>query len=76
MLGRMPFDLGDDAMRSRRASSLIVEARIEAPHFMRRSSHGARQQMADPHLQDAVRWQADYILDRLGFEIVVYAGIG
>jgi hypothetical protein len=32
--------------------------------------------MADPLLQNAVRWQPDPILDALGFEILIDLGIG
>src|SRR5580704_5823060 len=52
---QMPFDLGDDAAGFCPTPSLIGEVRIGAPHFVRRPSNRARQQMADSFLQDAVR---------------------
>ena len=72
----MPFYLGDHPTRLRPASSLIGEVGMGAPHFVRRPSDRTRQQMADPLLQDAVRWQADRVFDPLGFEELVYFRIG
>jgi hypothetical protein len=69
---RMPFNLGDDPARLRPASGLIGEMCIGAPYFVRRPPNGARQKMADPLLQNAVRRQSDRIFDPLGFEEVVY----
>src|ERR1700757_3353862 len=51
---RMPFDLGDDAAWLRPASRLIGEVRIGTAYFVRRSPNRARQNMADPFLQDTV----------------------
>src|SRR5437660_8703425 len=72
----MPFDLGDDPTRLRPASGLIGEICIGTPHFVRPPSDRTRQQMADPLLQYAVRWQADRVFDPLGFEELVYFRIG
>jgi hypothetical protein len=72
----MPFDLGDDPTPLRPASGLIGEICIGTPHVVRRPSDRTRQQMADPLLQDAVRWQADRVFDPLGFEELVYFRIG
>ena len=73
---RMPFDLGDDAAGFCPTPGLIGEVRIGAPHFVRRPPNRARQQMADPFLQDAVRWQPYCVFDPLGFEKLINFGIG
>src|SRR5262249_9498736 len=68
---RMPFDLGDDAAALCPASGLISEICIGTPHFVRRPPNRARQKMANPLLQDAVRRQSDRVFDPLGFEELV-----
>src|ERR1700731_3823190 len=75
-LTRLPFDLGDDAAGFCPTPGLIGEVRIGAPHFVRRTPNRARQQMADPFLQDAVRWQPYCVFDPLCFEELVDIGIG
>src|SRR3984893_14667881 len=73
---RMPFDLGDDPAGFCPSPGLIGEVGIGAPHFVRRPPNRARQQMADPFLQDAVRWQPYCVFDPLGFEKLINFGIG
>jgi hypothetical protein len=72
----MPFDLGDDTARFRPASGLIDEVRIEAAHLVRRTPDRAREQVANPLLQDAVGGETDRILDALGFEKLIDVRIG
>ena len=72
---RVPLHLGDDTARSRPASGPIGEVRVRTPHIIRRSPHGARQQMADPFLQDSVGRQANGVFDPIAFENVVNFGI-
>ena len=72
----MPFNLGDDPARLRPASGLIGETCLGRPHFVRRPLNGARQKVADPLLQNAVRRQSDRIFDPRGFEEVVNGWIG
>jgi len=43
---RMPLDLGDDPTRLRPGSGLMGEVRIGTAHFVRRSPHRAREQVA------------------------------
>ena len=50
----MPFDLGDDTAGFCPASGLIGEVRAEAAHFVRRTPDRAREQVANPLLQDPV----------------------
>jgi hypothetical protein len=65
---RMPLDLGDHSARPGPACGLIAEIGMEPAHIVRRSSDRPREQVADPVLQDPVSWQADRILDLLGFK--------
>src|SRR5262249_38544238 len=71
---RMPLDLGNHLAWLRPASGLIAEIGMEPAHLVRRSSDWAREQIADPVLQDPVRWQPDRILDPLGFQELVDLG--
>src|SRR5215467_2928151 len=73
-LSRMPLDLGDHTAWLRPASGLIAEIGMELAHLVRRSSDRALEQIADPVLQDPVRWQPDRILDPLRFEKLVDLG--
>ncbi len=73
---RMPFDLRDHPAWRRPASGLIAEIGMEPAHLVRRSSDRAREQIADPVLQDAVGWQPDRKLDPPRFEKLVDLGIG
>src|SRR5262249_33147447 len=50
----MPLDLGDNPPRLGSGSRLIAEARMEPAHRVRRSSDWAREQIADPALQNLV----------------------
>src|SRR5262249_51640591 len=50
----MPLDLGDNPPRLDPGSGLIAEIGMEPAHMVRRSSDWAREQMADPALQDPV----------------------
>src|ERR1700730_822045 len=68
---RMPFDLGNHPAWFPPASGLIGEIRVVTPHLVRRSSNRARQQIADPPLQDAVGGKPDRILYPRGFEVLV-----
>src|SRR4030081_2795967 len=72
----MPFDLVDDAAGFCPTPGLIGEVHIGAPHFVRRPPNRARQQMADPFLQDAVRRQPYCVFDPLGFEKLINFGLG
>src|SRR5207249_5680539 len=55
---------------------LIAEAGKVAAYFVRRSPDRALQQVANPILQYAVGRQPDRVADALGFEKLVYLGIG
>ena len=72
----MPLDLGDHPARLGPASGLIGEVGVVPPHLVRRTPDRAREQVADPLLQDLVGGKADRILDPLGFEELVDLGIG
>src|SRR6516164_9808606 len=50
----MPFNLGDDPPRLGPASGLIAEARMGSAHMVRRTPDRAREQIADPALQNLV----------------------
>ena len=73
---RMPFDLGDDTARFRPGSGLIDEVRVEAAHLVRRTPDRAREQVANPLLQDAVGGKPDRIFDALGLQVLLDIGIG
>ena len=53
-----------------------VANELSMGYFVRRPPNRARQQMADPFLQDAVRWQPYCVFDPLGFEKLINFGIG
>src|SRR5260370_42521569 len=50
----MPLDLGDSPPRLGPGSGLIAEIGMEPAHMVRRSSDRAREQIADPALQNLV----------------------
>src|SRR5215831_20800590 len=50
----MPLDLGDNPPRLGPGSGLIAEIGMEPAQMVRRSSDGAREQMANPALQNLV----------------------
>src|SRR5262249_45044516 len=50
----MPLDLGDNPPRRGPGSGLIAEIGMEPAHMVRRSSDWAREQIADPALQNLV----------------------
>src|SRR5262245_27220858 len=50
----MPLDLGDNPPRLGPGSGLIAEIGMEPAHMVRRSSNWAREQIADPALQNLV----------------------
>jgi hypothetical protein len=50
----MPLDLGDNPPRLGPGSGLIAEIGMEPAHMVRRSSDWAREQIADPALQNLV----------------------
>ena len=50
----MPRDLGDNPPRLGPGSGLIAEIGMEPAHMVRRSSDWAREQIADPALQNLV----------------------
>src|SRR5262245_54827787 len=50
----MPRDLGDNPPRLGPGSGLIAEIGLEPAHMVRRSSDWAREQIADPALQNLV----------------------
>src|SRR6185369_806236 len=70
-LARMPLDLGDYSARLGPASGLIGEAGVEPPHMVRGTPDRARQQIADPPLENLVGGNADRIFDPLGFQELV-----
>ncbi len=72
----MPFDLGDDAAGFCPASGLVGEVRVEAAHFVRRTPDRAREQVANPLLQDAVGGKPDRLFDALGLQVLIHIGIG
>jgi hypothetical protein len=51
---RMPLDLGDHPARLGPGSGLIAEISMEPAHMVQRSSAWAREQIADPALQNLV----------------------
>src|SRR6516165_10141804 len=50
----MPLDLDDNPSRLDPGSGLIAEVGMKPAHMVRRSSDGAREQIADPALQNLV----------------------
>jgi hypothetical protein len=72
----MPFDLGHDAARLVPALCPIGEAGVVTAYFLRRSPDWALQQIADSALQDVIGWQPDRVSHVLGFEKLVYLGVG
>ena len=69
----VPFHLGHHAPLSVPTSSLIAEAGVIAPHMVRRTTNGSREEMADALLKNLVRWQTDRVEETLGFEVIVDA---
>src|SRR5215472_14284768 len=67
----MPLDLGDNPPRLSPGSGLIAEIGMEPAHMVRRSSDWAREQIADPALQNLVGRQPDRVFDPLGFRELV-----
>jgi hypothetical protein len=63
----MPFDFGDHPARLGPASRLIGEIGVEPSDLARRSSDRTLEQMPDPVLENLIGWNADRILDPLGF---------
>src|SRR5947199_58113 len=61
----MPLDLGDNPPRLGPGSGLIAEIGMEPAHMVRRSSDWAREQIADPALQNLVGRQPDRVFDPL-----------
>ena len=72
----MPFDLDHNVPGLVPALRLIAEAGVVAPYLVRRSPDRAFEQMSDLVLQDRVGRQADRVACTLGFEELVYLGIG
>src|SRR5439155_17875580 len=70
-LARMPLDLGHHTTRFLPALSLIAEARMEAPHLVRRAPNRSIEQIADLLLQDPVCGQPNRILDLLAFQKLI-----
>ena len=71
-----PVVEGNDALGRAAQACHDEEIGMEPAHLVRRSSDRALEQIADPVLQDPVRWQPDRILDPLRFEKLVDLGIG
>src|SRR5262245_32335634 len=61
----MPLDLGDNPPRLGPGSGLIAEIGMEPAHMVRRSSDWAREQIADPALQNLVARYPDREFDPL-----------
>src|SRR4051812_17983240 len=72
----MPFDLGYHVAGLVPALRLISKAGIITPYLVRWSPDRAFEQIPDLVLQDAIGRQADRVAGTLGFEQLVYLGIG
>src|SRR3954451_6823669 len=72
----MPFDLGYHVAGLAPALRLIAKAGIVTPYRVRWSPDRAFEQIPDLVLQDAIGRQADRVAGTLGFEQLVYLGIG
>src|SRR3954447_4081549 len=72
----MPLDFGHDVARLVPALRLIAEAGVVTSYLMRWSPDRAFEQMPDLVLQDLVGRQADRVAGTLGFEELIYLGIG
>jgi hypothetical protein len=66
-LARMPLDLGNHPARLGPASGLIGEVGVVPPNLVRMTPDRPLEQVADPVLEDLIGWNADRILDPLGF---------
>jgi hypothetical protein len=67
-----PLDLPDDAARPAPALRPIAEARVEAPHVVRRPAHRARKQMGDLRLEHVIGGQANRVLEALRLQVLVH----
>src|SRR3954452_6356671 len=72
----MPFDLGYDVAGLAPALGLISKAGIVTAYRVRWSPDRGFEQIPDLVLQDAIGRQADRVAGTLGFEQLVYLGIG
>ncbi len=70
-LAGMPFDLGNDTAFLAPRSGLIAEAGVIAPHMIRRTANGARQQMGDALLDNRVRFETDGVKETLTFQKLI-----
>src|SRR5262249_39348425 len=70
----MPFNLGDDPPRLGPTSGLIAEARMGSAHMVRRTPDRAREQIADPALQNLVGREPDRVFDPLRLQKLVDLG--
>ena len=53
---RMPFDLSHHAADLVRALGPVAEAGVIAPHMVRRTANGSREQATDAFLKNLVLW--------------------
>ena len=67
----MPFHLGNDPALSLPAPSLIAETSIIAPHMVRRTANGARQQVSNIFLENRVGLEADGVDVAFGFQELI-----
>src|SRR4051812_17852508 len=75
-LARVPFDLGYDVARLAPALRLISKAGVVTSYLVRWSPDRAFEHMPNLVLQDAIGRQADRVASTLGFEQLIYLGIG
>ena len=67
-LAGMPFHLGNNPPFLAPRPGLIAEAGVIAPHMVRWATDGAGQQMGNAFLKNLVGFEADGILEILGFQ--------
>jgi hypothetical protein len=67
----MPLDLRNHLAQLGPASHLIGKIGVELSELVRRPRDRALEQIANPVLDDLVVWNADRMLDALGFQILV-----
>ena len=67
-LAGVPLHLGDDAAGLIPAFGPIAEAGVMAPHMVRRTANGSREQMADAFQKNLVLRQTDRVQEALVFQ--------